>query len=133
MLAVDPSRVRNFAIRTGELQTETLLRTPEVIANLRVGGSLRKTFLHEVRQWILTGAYSQPGTNHVHQIYQDVVLAAYIRGAITLKATESKLADFKDLAENWSADNPDGFFTTQLLDTLFNGMRDRRKEEDANT
>lgn len=131
VLVFDPNRARNSAIRMGELQTETLLQQPEVIAKFVGNAELRKTFLHEIRHWLLSGAYSQPGENHVHQIYQEVVLAAYIRHSRWMETSESDLADLKEQAEDWCAEHPDAFLTTVLLDKLFNDMLDRHAQEDA--
>jgi hypothetical protein len=132
VLAFDSKLIRNSAVRTGELQTERLLRTPEVIAKFSGNVALKKIFLDEIRQWLLSGAYSQPGENHAHQIYQEVVLAAYIRQSRRMDTPESDLAELKEQAEDWCAEHPDAFLTSVLLDKLFNDMLDNRKKEDAN-
>lgn len=133
VLVHGPNPVRNSAIRTGELQTETLLREPEVIARFRASPLMKKAFLHDVRQWLLSGAYSQPGENHVHRIYQEVVLVAYIRISRLMETSEFDLTEVKDLAEDWCAEHPDAFLTTELLDKLFKDLLGKRAQEDANS
>lgn len=124
---------RNWAVRLGELQTETLLQAPEVITKFNGKAALKKEFLHMIREWLLKGAYGQPDENHVQRIYHEVVVEYYVRVAVKIGTDSSDLVDLKDAAMEWCARNDQAFLTTAVLDKLLGDILDRRRADQADS
>lgn len=119
---------RNWAVRAGELQTEKLLQEPEVTVKFKGNAKLKSEFLRQIRQWLLNGAYSPVDENHVQHIYHEVVLAYYTRNSLLIGTSASDLAELRDAAMDWCAENDQALLTGAVLDKLLGEIQDRRLE-----
>jgi hypothetical protein len=119
---------RNWAVRAGELQAEKLLQEPEVIVKFKGNAKLKSEFLRQVKQWLLNGAYSPVDANHVQHIYHEVVLAYYTQNSLLIGTSASDLAELREAAMDWCAENDRALLTGPVLDKLLGEIQDRRLE-----
>lgn len=111
--------VPNFRTRNTEVATEKFLQRDSVAKELQNNPTLKKRFLHDIRAWIVTGAFGEDADSTVQQLYHDALTTQYQQGLEAEGKDVVLVKKLKLAAMQWWADNDAGVLTTGVLRRLF--------------
>jgi hypothetical protein len=109
----------NFRTRNAEIATEKFLQRDSVARELQDNAALKKRFLHDVRAWIATGAFSEDADSAVQQLYHDALTTQYQQGLEAEGKDVVLVKKLKLAAMQWWDDNEAGVLSMGVLRRLF--------------